>query len=300
MNATAAPPRECFDPQRLAALATLSLKARYLVEGFLTGMHQSPYRGFSVEFSEYRDYQPGDDLRHLDWRLYARSDRLCIREYEEETNVRAYLALDASGSMAYGGEGAWSTKLGCAKALAAALGWLLLRQKDAVGLLTTEVKLVPPSQKSSQLGLLMRHLDGVQAEGEGGLDMLLERANSLFHRRSIVAIFTDLLDPTETIEKRLKELRFHGHDCFVFQILDRDEIEFPFDDAAVFEDLESRELRHVTPSRARKSYLERFEAFMAPQRQLLKDLAIPHEVIRTDAEPYAAMARFLATRRRRP
>lgn len=297
-----------FNPQQLSALGSLSLKARYLVEGFLTGMHQSPYRGFSVEFSEYRDYQPGDDLRHLDWRLYARNDRLCVREFEEETNVRVYLVVDGSGSMRYRGDHAWTDKMGCAKALAAAVGWLMLRQKDAAGLLSvgcgtegkSRVEHIPPSQRSSQFGLLLRHLEGVQAGGESGLASALERANSLFHRRSVVAIFTDLLDPASTVAERIKELRFHGHDCFVFQILDRDEIEFPFTDAAVFEDLETGVLRQVVPERARAAYLERFEAFMAPHRKLLNDLEIPLEIIRTDTEPYHAMARFLACRQRRP
>jgi uncharacterized protein (DUF58 family) len=297
-----------FDPQRFATLGHLQLKARYIVEGLLTGLHQSPYRGFSVEFSEYRDYQPGDDLRHLDWRLYARNDRLCVREFEEETNVRAYLVVDGSGSMRYRGDQAWGEKLECARVLAAALGWLLLRQKDAVGLLTSGadasgnpiVEHIPPSQRNSQLGQILRHLDHLHAAGTSGLGTLLERANTLFHRRSMIAIFTDFLDPDSDVAERVKELRFHGHDCFVFQLLDRDEIEFPFTEAGVFEDLETGELRQVRPELARRRYLERFEAFMEPQRQLLRDLAIPHELVRTDAEPYHALARFLALRRRQP
>jgi len=298
---TSAPPR--FDPTELAGLGPLSLRARYLVEGFLTGIHQSPYRGFSVEFSEYRDYQPGDDPRHLDWRLYARSDRLCLREYEEETNVRACLVVDGSGSMSYRGADAWASKIDCARALAAALAWLILRQKDAAGLLTvgaSGVQLIPPSQRTTQFGALLRHLDALECGGENGLSTALERSNELIHRRSLVAIFSDLLDPAESIADRVKELRFRGHDCFVFQILDRDEIEFPFTDSSVFEDLETGLLRQVNPETARKSYLDRFEAFMAPHRQLFRDLAIPHEVIRPDAPPYKAMARFLAERRKRP
>lgn len=292
--AASATPALRFDPQQLAALGNLQLKSRYLVEGFLTGIHQSPFRGFSVEFSEYRDYQPGDDLRHLDWRLYARNDRLCIREFEEETNVRVYLVIDGSGSMAYRGDRAWDDKIGVAKTLAAALAWLLLRQKDAVGLLE-----VPPSQRSTQFGQILRHLTAFKPEGAMGLDRLLAQANRLFHRRSMVVIFSDLLDPSANIENHVKELRFRGHDIYVFQVLDRDEIEFPFADAAVFQDLESGTIRHVTPERARKTYLHRFEQFMKLHRQLFRDLAIPHEIVRTDTEPYLAMARFLARRRRK-
>jgi uncharacterized protein (DUF58 family) len=309
MNPQPPPPASVsrFDPQRLAALGNLGVKVRYLVEGFLAGQHRSPFRGFSVEFSEYRDYQPGDDLRHLDWRLYARNDRLCVREFEEETNVRAYLVVDGSGSMAYRGDRAWAAKIECARALAAALAWLMLRQKDATGLLASgadaegrrAVTHIPPSQKSSQFGQLVHHLERLQADGESGLDPLLARANELFHRRSVVAIFTDLLDPATEVAARVKELRFHGHDCFVFQILDRDEIEFPFEEAGVFQDLETGVLRQVVPDRARARYLERFEAFLEPYRRLFRDLAIPHEIIRTDADPYHAMARFLAARRRK-
>jgi len=303
-----APSRPLFDPRSLSALGSLPLKARYLVEGFLTGLHQSPYRGISVEFSEYRDYQPGDDLKHLDWRLYARNDRLCVREYEEETNVRAYLVVDGSGSMRYRGSDAWADKIGVARALASALAWLLLRQKDAAGLLIAGhdpagqpvTELLPPSQKSSQLGLLMRHLERLHAGGDSGLGYLLSRATALFHRRSIVAIFTDLLDPAAGLADRVKELRFQGHDCFVFQILDRDELEFPFTDPAVFQDLETGALRQITPSAVRQRYLERFNAFLEDQRRLFRNLEIPHEIIRTDQEPYHAMARFLALRRRHP
>jgi uncharacterized protein (DUF58 family) len=215
------------------------------------------------------------------------------------------MTVDGSGSMRYRGDKAWGSKIECARALAAALGWLTLRQKDASGLLTSGfdaagkpmVEHIPPSQKSSQFGRILRHLEHLHAGGPNGLLKLLERANSLFHRRSIVAIFTDLLDPAPDVAERVKELHFHGHDCFVFQILDRDEIEFPFEDPGVFEDMETGEMRQVVPDNARAAYLRRFEEFMEPHRQLLRDLAIPHEVIRTDAEPYRAMARFLATRR---
>src|ERR1044071_9687530 len=128
--------REKFDPKRLAAFETLDFKARYVMEGFLSGLHESPFHGFSVEFSDYRNYQPGDDLRRLDWRLYARSDRLCIKRYMQETNMRFYIVCDTSASMRYLGKGGWASKLDCAKLMAAALTWLLLKQNDAMGMVT--------------------------------------------------------------------------------------------------------------------------------------------------------------------
>ena len=155
-----------FDPRIISALSGLDLKARYLVEGFLQGIHQSTFHGLSVEFSEYRDYQPGDDLRHLDWRLFARSDRLYVKLYTQETNVRVYIVCDGSASMSYQGEAAWGSKLEVARTLSAALTWMLLRQNDAVGLLVQDANaggdvLIRPSQKPSQFGLLLQHLAGV-------------------------------------------------------------------------------------------------------------------------------------------
>ncbi|MEI8342097.1 MAG: DUF58 domain-containing protein, partial [Verrucomicrobiota bacterium] len=178
-----------FDPQLINSLAGLAFKARYVMEGFLTGMHQSPFHGFSVEFSDYRDYQPGDDLRHLDWRLYARSDRLCIKRFEQETNVRFYFVIDSSASMSYRGDGAWASKFECAQILATALTWLMLRQNDAVGLLalegageTLKPTYIAPSQRPSQFGLMLRHLQQLQPAGGERLGELLSNAVRLFRR----------------------------------------------------------------------------------------------------------------------
>src|SRR5437870_4161674 len=149
---------ERFDPKMLAALEGLDFKGRYVMEGFLNGLHDSPFHGFSVEFSDYRNYQPGDDLRHLDWRLFARSDRLCIKRYMQETNVRFYVVCDTSASMTYRGSNAWESKLDCARILAAALSWFLLRQNDAAGMVTlkagqTTPEFIRPSQRPTQFGL---------------------------------------------------------------------------------------------------------------------------------------------------
>src|SRR5947207_7678578 len=181
---------ERFDPRVLAALEGLDFKARYVMEGFLSGLHDSPFHGFSVEFSDYRNYQPGDDLRRLDWRLYARSDRLCIRRYMQETNARFYVICDTSASMGYRGSAAWGSKLDCAKILAAALTWFLLKQNDAAGMLTLPAdgqapQFIRPSQKPSQFGLLLRQLDSLAAGGGTCLANLLGHAVRLVHRRSV-------------------------------------------------------------------------------------------------------------------
>jgi uncharacterized protein (DUF58 family) len=302
---SAASPRlwDRFEPDVLAALGGLDLKARYLVEGFLSGLHRSPFHGFSVEFSEYREYQPGDDLRHLDWRLYARCDRLYIKKYTQETNVRFYLLCDASASMAYRGGAAWGSKLDVARILAAALTWMMLRQNDAAGLLTLcgeddAAELVRPSQKPSQLGTILRRLELLRPAPAARLAELLQHAPRLFHRRSIILLFSDLLESADELAESLKQLRFFGHECLVFQILDRDELEFPFDATAVFEDLENGQRRQVMPQAVKQKYLQRFNAFMQQHQQQLRSLEMPHCIVRTDQSPWEAMARFLTERKR--
>jgi uncharacterized protein (DUF58 family) len=285
----------------LAALGSLELKARYFVEGFLHGIHPSPYHGFSVEFSEYRDYQPGDDLRHLDWRVYARSDRLVVKKFEAETNTGIYLLCDTSGSMAYGGRSAWSAKHGCTQVLTAALAWLMLHQNDAVGLLGLEADgetsfYVPPSQKPNQYALVLQHLERTQAVGGARLAKLLHRALHVVRRRSILVLLSDLLEPAAELADLWKELQFRGHECLVFQILDRDELEFPFEDAAVFEDLETSARHRVAPQAARARYLDRFRTFMNEHAELLRSLEIPHVLVRTDGNPWEALAQYLIER----
>src|SRR5437879_9554570 len=246
---------ERFDPKTLAALEGLDFKARYVMEGFLSGLHESPFHGFSVEFSDYRNYQPGDDLRHLDWRLYARSDRLCIKRYMQETNVRFYVVCDTSASMSYRGAAAWGSKLECARVLAAALTWFLLKQNDAAGMVTlsnrpptppspslprrslTEAgdgeragvrgasvpEFIRPSQRPNQFGLMLRQLESLRAAGGACLSQLLQHTVRLVHRRSVILFFSDLLEASAEGALGLKQLRFHGHDVVISQVLNRDE-----------------------------------------------------------------------------
>jgi uncharacterized protein (DUF58 family) len=291
-----------FDPKVLGALTGLQLKARYVMEGFLTGIHGSPFRGPSVEFSEYRDYQPGDDPHDIDWRLYARSDRLCVKQYEQETNARCYVVCDTSGSMAYRGARAWASKLECARVLATALSWLLLRQNDAVGSLSLageggRVRYLAPSRKPNQFGSLLGHFETLRPEGGARLGALLDHAVRLLHRRSLMVFVSDLLEPAETLETAFERLRFDGHECLVLQVLDPDEIEFPFSDGAILEDLETRDRRQARPG-TRESYLARFAAFMAAHRDLFRRLEIPHDVVRTDEAPGQALARLVQGRKR--
>lgn len=294
---------ERFDPKMLAALEGLDFKARYVMEGFLTGLHDSPFHGFSVEFSDYRNYQPGDDLRHLDWRLYARNDRLCIKRYMQETNVRFYIICDTSASMEYRGATAWGSKLECAKVLAAALSWFLLKQNDAAGMVTVSgadnaPEFIRPSQRPNQFGIMLRQLDQLKAAGGACLSQLLQHTVRLVHRRSVILFFSDLLEPSEEVALGFKQLRFHGHEVIVFQILDRDETEFPFTEGKIFEDLETGVRRIVNPSAVRDKYLARLTAFMAAYRDLFRSLEMPHCVMHTDDNPWRALALFLSERKR--
>jgi uncharacterized protein (DUF58 family) len=298
---------KALDPKVLATLSGFELRARTVMEGLRSGIHQSPFRGLSVEFSDYRDYQPGDELSHVDWRLYARSERLYVKRFEEETSARALLLCDASASMGYRGAGAWGTKLECAAVLAAALGWLLLRQRDAVGMLTLaadpngrerRVDWLPPAQKPSRLGELLRRLQGLRPSGAAPLDALLAHAGRIMDRRSLLVVLSDLLSPMDALDAALHRLRFDGHEVVVVQILDGDEMEFPFRGGAVFEDPETGERREVEPTQARARYLGRFQRFQEDLSDRLRRLGIPRAVVRTDADPGRALASLLVERSR--
>ncbi len=301
MSLPAQTPLSELEPGLISALQNLQFKARNLMEGFLSGLHKSPFHGFNVEFFDYRNYLPGDDLRHLDWRLYARSDRLCLKRYRHETNLRFYMLCDASASMQYRGRSAASSKLDVVKLLAAALAWLLLRQNDAPGFIALDSAqgvpaYLPPSQKPAQLGCLLRHVAELKTAGGPCLPQLLSHSARLAHRRSVLLLFSDLLEPADELGPKLKQLRSLLHEVIVFQILDPDEIEFSFSEPSVFQDLESGVRRVVNPASIRNQYLEKFRLFMESYRQLFLELEISHTLVRTDQPPINALAFFLANR----
>ncbi len=280
-------------------------------------MHESPFHGYSAEFNDYRNYQPGDDLRHVDWRLYARADKLCIKRFEQETNLHFHIIVDSSGSMEYRGQKAWGRKLDYASLLAASLAWLLLKQKDATSLLTIETTSVPstavgeqarvrpepqlrflkPSSKPSQFGNVVRQLETTEASGGPCLAQLLENARRLIPRRSVILLLSDLLDPPETVREQLKHLHFLGHEILVCQVLDPDELEFPFRENQIFEDLEDKSRRLIHAERVREGYLLRFGAFLEEYRDLFRNLGISHTLLPTDADPSRALAFFLTNRK---
>src|SRR5437764_7324823 len=232
--------RSFLDPAVVARLGTLELKARTIVEGFLSGLHRSPFKGFSVEFAEYRQYIPGDDLSTIDWKVYARSDRYYVKKFEEETNLDCHLLIDVSGSMAYGSHHGLS-KFEYGACLAASLGYLMNRQRDAVGLTAfaeNVVEMLPASSRPGHLRALLITLDRLTTGRQTNVSKPLHLLADSLTKRGLVVLISDLLDDPDEVVRGLKHFQFRGIDVIVFHVLDPDEIEFPFEQATRFEDLE--------------------------------------------------------------
>ncbi|MBX3463348.1 MAG: DUF58 domain-containing protein [Planctomycetes bacterium] len=259
-------PTNYLDPRVLNKVGRLELRARLVVEGFVTGMHKSPYRGFSVEFAQHREYVPGDDLRHLDWKIFGKADRFVVKQYEEETNLRAHLFLDQSESMNYGHEGGMA-KFDYAATACASLAFLIQQQADAVGLTLFDERVarqVPPSNTRQNLGNLFGALEQAKArEQKTKVGAVLHELASQLKQRGMVLIFSDLFDDPDTVLKGLREIRSRGHDIVVFHVLDRDEVEFPFERMTLFRGLEQMPELLCDPKSLREAYLAEIEAFAA-------------------------------------
>jgi uncharacterized protein (DUF58 family) len=244
-----------LDPRILARIRNLELIARTVVDGFISGLHHAPYLGLSTDFAEHRPYLPGDDIRRIDWRVWGRTDRLYVKEFEADTNANLVVLLDVSRSMDYGSAGV--TKLDYARYLAASLLYLSRRQRDRVGLITFDARLVdyvPPAAK--HLDLSLHTLERVTPGARGDLMAPLEKIGQTVRRRSILVLLSDLYEPPDRILRGLGALRDRGHDLLVFHVLDPHEREFPFEEAASFEDLETGERAPVVPAKMRDEYRE--------------------------------------------
>jgi uncharacterized protein (DUF58 family) len=281
-----------LEPTALARVKNLSVVARGVVEGFISGLHASPYKGFSVEFAEHREYTTSDDPRHLDYRMLARTDRLYVKQYEEETNMRVQILLDSSGSMDYSHQGRLTKfQYGCY--LTAVLAYLMTRQQDAVGLTTfdKEVRLDMPGRSSPRhFHEMMERLEAIRPGGETGIAETLHRLANRFKRRGLIILISDLYDEPEHVAKALHHFRHRRHDVLVFHVLDPAEITFPFDDVTAFHDLENDERIQVDPAYVRQTYVELVEAFLAAYRRscaeaqidyVLADTLIPYDFMLT-------------------
>jgi uncharacterized protein (DUF58 family) len=291
--------RPFLDPAVVARLGTLELKARTIVEGFLSGLHRSPFKGFSVEFAEYRQYIPGDDLSTIDWKVFARSDRYYVKKFEEETNLDAHLMLDVSGSMGYGSTA--MTKFEYAACLAASLAYLMNRQRDAVGLTAFDDKIVemlPPGSRPGHLRQILITLDRLKLGRETNVSRPLHQIVDSLSKRGMVVLISDLLDDADAVIRGLRHFQYRGNDVIVFQVLDPDEIDFPFDRATKFEDLETSEEILAVPGAVRDHYVRAMGGLIERYRRELGAAGIDYQLLSTKRPLELALMSYLSTRSR--
>ncbi len=288
---------DLIDPATLMRIKGLEVRARAIVEGFMTGLHRSPYHGFSVEFTEYRQYTDGDDLRYLDWRLYARSDRYYIKRFEDETNLRCHVLLDASKSMTFGSTGYTKAEYGAT--LAATLAYFLSTQRDAVGLMRFDDQIRDYLPARFRPGHLRRIMVALERPLEGKVTDLagpLQRVAEMVTKRGLLVLVSDLLAPIEKLEEHLGYIRGRGQEVIVFHVLDPAELSFDFDQPALFEDVESGKTLYVDPDIIRKQYVDQFTDHIAQVEATCEKLGIDYERCPTDRPLELALFDFLSAR----
>jgi uncharacterized protein (DUF58 family) len=286
-----------IDPQTLMSIRNLELRARVLVQGFWTGIHRSPYHGFSVEFTEYRQYAPGDDPRYLDWRVFARSDRYFIKRFEDETNLRCHILLDSSRSMTFGSVG--YTKADYAATLAATLAQFLYLQGDAVGLLTFDEQIrdyLPARHRTGHLRNLMLALEKPAGGRSTAIAAPLKRVCETVRKRGLIVLVADFLAPIPELEPHLMTLNACGHEVILFQVLDPAEVSFDFRHASMFHDVESGRVLFIDPASARKEYLRKLESHCANLRSVSQRLGFACHRLVTDRPLELALFDFLRAR----
>lgn len=313
METSRATRADLLDPAHLAALGRVEIIARWVVDGFMAGLHRSPRKGFSVEFAEYRPYLPGDDLRHVDWKIAARTDRLVIKQYEEETNLRATIVLDVSRSMAWSGARLPApgrarpadrlTKLAYAEIVAASLALVLLRQRDAVGLVRFDDRVrtaVPPRARHGQWRRVVAALDEAGAGLASGAPAALDQAARLLVRRGLVVLLSDLLMDMDEVVRAVRGLRAAGHDVAVLHVLDPDERELPSQGELLFVDPESSLEVPATVADVRAAYRATVNEVIAEWRARLGAVGVGYEVVTTDQPFGVPLRRAFAARQQLP
>ncbi len=291
-----------LDPKVLAEIAGLDLRARLVVEGYISGMHRSPYRGFSVEFAEHREYTQGDDLKHLDWKVFGRTDKYYVKQYEEETNMNVVLLLDCSESMSYGSDPAGLNKHEYATAIAASLAYLALQQQDSVGLATFDEQIsryVRPSNNPGHWKTLIHEMETGIGRRKTTVRGVIEDLADRLPRRVLVVILSDLFADLDEVARALKHLRYRRHEAIVFHVMDHAELEFPFTSATRFEGLEAGGTLLVEPKALRARYLDEVRRFTSTLRALCRELRTDYEVVDTSRPLNAVLTAYLATRNSR-
>jgi uncharacterized protein (DUF58 family) len=290
---------EYLDPEALSRLKNLTLAARRVVEGYFAGMHKSPHKGFSIEFAEHREYTPGIDPRHIDWRVLGRRDKLYVKQYEEETSLRCYLLLDKSASMGYKSDGVPLTKLQYSCYLAASLAYLMASQHDAAGLITYDTAVrerVPPRQGPGHLRVLMEKLEQTRPGSETTLSATFHQLAESIKRRALVVVLSDLFDDPTELLGALKHFRHKKHEVVVFQVLDPAEVTFPFDDVTRIEDMENGRELTSDPRAFRKAYLDELAKFLEAIRSGCRSAQIDYTVAQTDQRFDLFLGNYLARR----
>jgi len=285
------------DPDVLARIRNLELVARTVVDGFVNGLHRAPHRGFSLDFAEHRGYEPGDDLRRVDWRVFGRTDRFYVKQFEADSNANLLVALDISASMRFGS--AAGTKLDYGRSLAASLLYFAHQQRDRIGLATFDsaiVNYVPPSARHLEYSLYA--LDRIGPGKPGSLASPLQTLTERLTRRGIVAVISDLYDDPEAIARAVRPLRSRGHDVIVFHVLDPAEIDFPYEEGSNFEDLESGERVPVVPTGLREQYQALVREHIRVLTRVLTESRIAYALFRTSVPLDHALFHFLSARER--
>ena len=288
-----------LDPSVLSGLSNLELRARTVVEGFLSGLHKSPNRGFSVEFNDYRHYQRGDDMRHVDWKLYARSDKFYIKQYEDETNVRVVILLDVSASMDYTSGSV--SKLNYGITLASALAYFIMRQRDAVGLITFDDEVqeyIPAKCRQPHLMRILRTLAHVESGNKTNAVKPLSDLAASLHKKSMVILISDLLDDEERVINTLQNLRGMGNDVIAFHLMDEAELKFPFNEASEFVDMENQETYITSPAAIREAYLENLNEYLSFCKKKCQRSGIDYCLLNTSEPLDEALSAYMTKRAR--
>ncbi len=289
-----------LDPKTLIKIGRLDLVARRVVEGYISGLHKSPYHGFSVEFADHREYVPGDDIKHLDWRTLAKTDRYYIKEYEEETNLRSTILLDTSESMKYGSGAVTKLEYGCF--IAASLAYMLTQQQDSVGLAmfdNTVHRFVPPKSNAAHMRLILHELSLITPRAKTSMDLIFHDVAERVHKRGLIVVVSDLFDDPETILMGLRHFRHNRHEVIVFHVLDEFETTFPFDDTTLFDGLEGYGEVLTEPRSLRETYLEEANKFIRTMKRGCRQHEIDYVQINTATPLDVALSAYLASRSKR-
>lgn len=292
-------PTNYFDPETLAKLQGLELRARHIVEGYVTGVHRSPYHGYSIEFAEHREYVPGDDLRYVDWKVFGKTDKIYLKQYEEETNLISYLLLDTSESMRYQGPTAALSKLEYAKCIAATLAHLILRQQDGVGLVTFDDKinsLLRASTNPSHLKQILHVMENSTAEKKTNTGPIFHDLAERLKKRGVVLVLSDLFDDVKSMLAGLKHFRHRRHEVLLFHVLDPAELEFPFQQTTLFKGLEQLPDVLTDPRSLREAYLKEIETYLREIRMGCRAVGADYLLVRTDQPIDVVLSTFLAPR----